>query len=168
MKKNNLRYLLGLILIIVWGLLGFRIYHKMNKSTNVHMQDNSLNLEPAKNEARVFNLSLDYNDPFLKKQFKPKPKFVKRNNNSQAPVIRQRVKNKPGPKKRQKVRFPQIVYKGNIQTKEGRMVALLSVNEKFMQLAENEKYHEMTLLKVYRDSIRISYLESEKLIMRLR
>ncbi|MEM9821096.1 MAG: hypothetical protein AAF985_08495, partial [Bacteroidota bacterium] len=50
-----------------------------------------------------------------------------------------------------------LVYKGNVQLKNGRNAALVTVSGQMLNLGEGEKVDKITLLKIYEDSIHITF-----------
>lgn len=166
MKKNNTKYLLGLALVGVWGVLGFRIYEKVNPSNNFQLVSSTINTPVESNlPTRNYQLSLGYDDPFLEKKLKrAKPVAVQQPSDK---ITRRRKNQKKRPEKK-RVIFPQIIYKGNMKMKGGREVALMNVDGQFVQLGKSENYKDLNVLQVYPDSVRIAFSGVEKTITRRR
>lgn len=166
MKKNSIKYMLGTALFGVWGLFGFRVYEKMNKQDSYSPHQATADYSIPETSSRDFKLALTYQDPFLGKSLR-----AVRSGNTAQPVKasssnKRRVVKKI--KKEKRVIFPNIHYKGNIRTDDGREVALMSVNGKFVQLGKSKSFNDLKLLNVAQDSIRVKYLGEEKTIGRVR
>jgi hypothetical protein len=101
MSKNQKTYLLLLVVVIVWGAVGFQFYNYYNPDVpEVRMADSNGFVPMKQTEVTSYTIEPNYRDPFLGKLYKkPKPKSKKRI-----------VQPKP------KVVFPSITYNGIIKS----------------------------------------------------
>lgn len=172
MKDLSTKITLGIALIGIWGLFGFRIYQRY-QPTNDNL-DYSANLPTqtqsnAKQKEFKFGLELDYRDPFLgeslarKEQYQPsKPQ----RRSIRTTPIKETPKKQEKPQKLKSVKFPEVEYKGNIRLKSGRSVALVKVEGQMINWGLGEQLSEMNLLRIYEDSIQIKLQHEEKLILK--
>ena len=98
-NKKNIYFLLPAVLV-VWGLLGYRIFSAVQpKSINTDLNASQLAFTPHNfKESESFTIKADYRDPFLGTINKVHKK----------PKKRPKAKTEQEPKKP----FPQIHYKG--------------------------------------------------------
>ena len=176
MEGKKVKYLLGLLLLGVWGILGYRIYQKRNPEVyTFEANAKAIALESIP-EVKPFQLDLDYQNPFLKAGIKEvkisrysKPmatssNFVssrRRRVEASSVALRKKMEVKAKPKK---VVFPKISYKGNLKLKTGRQAALLSINGKTMNLGRGEQFEGLELVHIYEDSIQLKYESKMKTI----
>ncbi|MEL6863594.1 MAG: hypothetical protein AAFP19_04205 [Bacteroidota bacterium] len=153
MKKQSTKYFLGLALFAVWGLVGYRLYTKLYKSNQAYLLPPPIEISDAPATDDSFTLSLDYRDPFLDKKLS-RPKAV------QVKQVAKKVNVPPKPKAKtpiKTVEFPDMQYKGNIALKDGRQVALVSINGEIVNLGLGESYEQVALMEIEQDSIQIGY-----------
>jgi len=150
-ESNKTKYLLGVSLIGVWGLLGFRFYEKVNPQspTLVH-SPNHLISEIREEELFDFELSKGYNNPFVNGRIKPPISNNRFLSNSNVQSKRINIKSKA---KVNTVRFPEIQYKGNIVDDKGKMTAVVKINQEFLNLTTNQEFEGIQITKIYPDSI---------------
>ncbi len=162
MKPNQTKYLLGIALIAIWGLLGMRVYSKYAKQ-NHPIQLATTTMTPSViAEVQPFQLTGEsYRDPFLDDKLKknrPTVATSARRNISAAKPKRLK-KTKP-------VLFPAIAYKGHIVLQTGRQAAVLKIGAELVNLGLGNTRAEVRLLKLYPDSIRVAYQGLEKTILK--
>ena len=83
MKKNTKTYALLVVVLCVWGVIGYKVVSTINPSKEKKNQDISqVTFSPKiSKEKDTFSLMLDYRDPFLgtmQKTSKPKTKAKKK------------------------------------------------------------------------------------------
>lgn len=183
MKNKYAPYILAPILILVWGMIFYKIYQAMqgddyNFTTPPVRQ---LPLLSDSSQAQSFALLLDYKDPFLGKKFAAiqatensntyVPSITRNTNNNPNNIqnIRQQPNN-PNPnstKPKVAIKFPKVIYQG-FQIVDQDTVALLKIEQQFIANArEGQQLGTVRLEKIYPDSIRISYQGHSKAISRL-
>lgn len=160
-RQEHSKHLLGLAMIVVWGLLGYRIYQKFNPAKVVYVRQ----AEPIKavevEAIQEYTLLVNYQDPFLDKKV---PKTV-----PGKPKIPVAPPQRPSPKPIKKVVvFPKVEYKGRLKTKDGHSIALVRVNQSVFNWGKGDTYRKLELIHIYEDSIRISYRGVEKIIEKAR
>lgn len=164
MEKQGTKYILGIALVAIWGLLAYRIYQKMNP-------DNSFFIPPAnsfvledKTSIDSFKLLVNYRDPFLEDRLQlPQKEKIKPRRQINVPVPPQQ---NIEVKKKAPVQFPEINYKGSIYLKSGRKAALLTIDRQIMNLGLGESYNEIYLMKIHEDSIRLRFSGEERTFMK--
>jgi hypothetical protein len=160
MENKRTKYFLGIALLCVWGLVGYRIYDKYFGVSKPMVFQSANILEPkseVKNDS--FDLYLTYADPFRYKDVnrEERPVTYSSSFSYNTPSVsiqppRQEVVYAPPP-----IVFPDLIYKGNIRMKTGRIVALVAFNGSMTNWGLNESLGEMQLTGVYDDSIHVQY-----------
>ena len=169
MKSSHTKYLLGIALLAVWGLVGFQLYSKMGNKNQAYIPFTEKPIEQLPQQRDTFALLANYRDPFLGKKLKRtktnvSPSKVRSTKAKANPA--KAVKPKPKPKPKKSIVFPKMIYKGHISLKQGREVALVNVDGKSLNLAWGERYGELTVTKIYEDSLKVSYQGEEQLILK--
>ncbi|MDR3694117.1 hypothetical protein [Mucilaginibacter sp.] len=158
MKNKKLTYLLGLVVVVVWGMIIYRVFNGLNSN------DNTATVAPLKTAKEAYNdfsipkdtthLLLNYRDPF----------GIAREKDTDKVVIR-KVSERKIPIQVKPMDWGFIRYSGymlNPATKK--MIALVSVNGQNITLAEGQTKNDVKLIRNLRDSIKISYAGKTKFI----
>ncbi|WMX12600.1 MULTISPECIES: hypothetical protein [unclassified Aureispira] len=179
MKDNKYApYVLGPVLLVVWGLVFYKIYQAVYGSEEVFdiPQYNKLPVFEEKQEDSTYVLLVDYKDPFLGKRF-----YYSSDNNGSAVGSRtksSRTKSTP-PKISKKTPqpivqnvtskpFPAIVYQG-YQVMDNDTVALLKINNRFYPIArKRDVFQQVHVKEIYKDSIRLQFGQQEQTFMKKR
>ena len=164
MKENNkTKYLLGLCLLGIWSVLGFRFYEKFSRNESITLIAANSNINDPK-QKKIFNyaLILDYADPFTGKKSIRIPQKT-------ATLPKRNISRKVDPakfNKHKKVRFPQVEYKGNIVNANGKVAAIVKINKEFLNLNLFESHQDIEITKIFQDSIVIRKEGVEKTVVR--
>jgi hypothetical protein len=169
MENSKTKYLLGLMLALVWGLVAYRLYDKyFGKKENMINNTPAIFEEKTKLKQDSFTLLLDYKDPFkyAEIQQEERPVFQSSSYANHYPSVsieapKNEIKQMPA------IIFPDIAYKGNIKSKSGRIVALVSVDGSISNLAISDVWKEVQLTNIYDDSIKIFYKNTYKTISKI-
>jgi len=161
MKNKNMTYLLGLVVVIVWGIIIYRLFEASGGGDDdtAPVVSNNIKKEPY-NDFSVpkdtTHLLLNYRDPFgLVKQ----KDTVKLHSKKSYPLMGLPVIAKPT------FNWGFIQYSGYILNPGSkRLVTLISVNGKNETLLEGETKSQVKLIKNFRDSIKISFNGKTKFI----
>lgn len=158
MKNKKLTYFLGLIVLVVWGMIIYRIFNAAGENDDdVQVANARTNKEPFNDFSipkDTTHLLLNYRDPFgLIKQ-----KDTIRLNTSKKFYKKTLTVLKP-------TNWSFIKYSGyvsNHNTKK--LIALVSINGQNVTLSEGEIKDGVKLIKNLRDSIKISFEGKTKFI----
>jgi len=131
-NKKNIYFLLTAVLLI-WGLLGYRLFSAVqpnNASANLAVSD--ISFEPNKfKESKPFTIRADYRDPFL------------------GTIATIKRKNKKRTKKRKVLPlqpFPQIIYKGLVSGQNNKQqVFIISIDGKQHFFKKNQSFQGVQL-----------------------
>lgn len=151
MKQKKNTYLLLLLVLIIWGIIGYKIVASMYPSDDIELvNNNSQKFTPKlSQEENSFELNLNYRDPF----FKHKVSKKKKSNSypkAKAPEI--------------EIPFPPIVYNGLIVPKEKyrKTIYLVSINNKQQFLSVGTEKDGVALVKGSNKSITVKFQQHKK------
>lgn len=147
-NKKNIYILLPLV-IIIWGLIGFKIFSGLN-SASFNEKSSKMDKQfvpKTVDQAKAFTIDPDYRDPFLG-TFKKKKAIVKKTSNAIA---------------KKTVVFPTIVYKGMIAPKsKNKKVFMLAINGKQYLFKRNSVFEGVQLLKGNTQEVVLQYQKQEQ------
>jgi hypothetical protein len=176
MKDNKYApYILGPILLMVWGLIFYKIYQAVySGEENFDIpQYSTLPVFEEKQKDDTYVLLADYKDPFLGKRFNyasnennRSREMASRNANSRPktnsasskPVVRT-IASKP---------FPAFVYQG-FQIMDADTVALVKINNRFYPVARKGNTIQGVEVKgIYKDSIQVQFENQQQTFLKKR
>lgn len=143
--------ILGIIVVAVWGAIGYKIVSYFNKSKVVELPTtNVFKTAGIKVKRDKFNLDASYRDPFLNEI---KEKIVKSEPNSFDDF--QRTK--------KQAKWPEIKFNGIVETSsKDKKVGLLQVDKKVYLINEGDSTAKITVIRMYKDSLRLKYSDEVK------
>ena len=164
MEKNSVKYLLGIAVIAIWGLLGYRIYQKVYPPVYIPVTTSSNITTSVPLAKDSFTLLAKYRDPFeiettsskkksQVKAIKPKNKPVQNNNKGAK-------RSKPFSS------FPKLLYKGLITVEKGNQIALVTINGQMIHLKKGQEINGLILNDIFTDSIQVKYQGNSKTFRR--
>jgi hypothetical protein len=161
MKNKGLTYVLGLVVLVVWGLIIYRIFLAVSADDNQPLQSSTSLKKEAFNDYTIpkdtTKLLLNYRDPFAAPKPEEKETFP-----DKSPV--QKVVS-PVPK-RQPVNWNLIKYSGYIHNPGSKkLIAMMNINGKELMMSEGETAEQVKLIKNLKDSVKVSYQGATKFIV---
>ena len=155
MGKNKLKtYALSVVVMAIWGVIGYQIYSALNPSEEELIVPQTLisfNADVAKPKD-TFSIQNDYRDPFLGKLPKKKRSVSA-------------VQTQSRPKAVDTLVFPTIHYKGMVQNAGGKgVVFAVSINGMESILSAGQSYQDVQLISGKPQEILISYKGKRKTI----
>lgn len=162
MKNKRTTYILIISVIAVWGIIFYRIFTATQAAEPV-----SFNLPASRASYEslddyqlkdTFTLALNYRDPFLGGVSPAEAAVVPEPRESAAFTMN--AIPPPPPVNWEIIRYTGYIMNPNIR----RVVAIININGKEYMLSEGQKADGVTLVKSYRDSVKISYQHKTKFI----
>ena len=152
MKSKSAVYFLVLLVIVVWGLIAYRIYSTL-KGGNSIPNKSDFTGDLVRDSAEVsFKLIANYRDPFLGKYVGEKishPKAVQ--SLPPAPIL-----------------WPEIRFKGVIKNQQSnKLLVLVTINGKERIMKADQMTDLVTVMKIYRDSIIVAYKNENRVINKI-
>lgn len=163
MAKKKINIILILIVLGLWGTVGYRTISRYfgvdNGIINPEIQNREISLKKINKD--TFELEKVARDPFLNKQFTEK-KIVT------APIayhlpIKKTVKPLPLPKIKSDINWPQLKYFGYLKSNNLELV-LLKIDSKLHKLKLNDEVNGLIVKKKFKDSIEVVFNSQSKII----
>ena len=151
MKNKKVTYLLGILVLVVWGVVIYRIFQSANPGDDDFQPADHRMVKELYNDYTIAkdttHLLLNYKDPFLiQKQKDTIGLAVKK--------IVEKTIQKPLPA----MNWNFIKYSGYIHNPGTKnLVALLTINGKPVMMSEGEIAEQVKLIKNLKDSIQIAF-----------
>ncbi len=157
MKNKKVVYFLLFVVLLIWGIIFYRIFSTVggaddSGSYTGTMNDNSMD----KNVPDTFNINGNYRDPFLGTMQADKP--VVHYSAPKTPVVKEEKMIQP-------LAWPAIVYGGMIKNKQSnKQLVLVQINGQNNLMMVGNTVDGVQLLKIYRDSLEVSFQKAKKWI----
>jgi len=153
MKNKGLTYVLGLAVLLVWGMIIYRIFLAVNSDDDQPFQNTASLKKEVFNDYTISKdttkLLLNYRDPFA--VLKPEEKEIAPNK----PDVQKAVNPVPT---RQPVNWNLIKYSGYIHNPGSKkMIAMMNINGKELMMLEGETAEQVKLIKNLKDSVKVAY-----------
>jgi hypothetical protein len=164
MDKKLKTYIMLALAVIIWGYAGFSFFRTFSNKKNQDIStDYTVSPENANaGLADTFMLLSNYQDPFLGRS------LARSTGTLQAPV-----RTKPAVLKKEEVKpvlitdFSFISFIGMVTNPStGKRVALVDLKGRQYMVSEGEQIEQVTFLKCFSDSIKVSYHDETKFIKR--
>lgn len=169
MKNKNVTYLLIAGVVVVWGLIFYRVFSGLDsgEDTVIAMPKRKVIKQTQEKEEEVLVLFANYRDPFLggtSRAISVTRTDAYGSNTSSIP-------RKPAVKKEKQEEVPIdwtfLDYVGIVQNKETKKkVGLLTISGKEYMVNEKDQINGVTILRKERDSIQVNYSGKDKWIRR--
>ncbi|KAF2342588.1 hypothetical protein [Flavobacterium tistrianum] len=164
MAKKKINIILIIVVLGLWGTVGFRTINRYfgNSDVNLSPEAHNSDISLKKVNKDTFELKKIGRDPFLNKQFVEKPAFVA-SVSYHAPV-RKAIKPSPAiPKPKFDMPWPQLQYFGYLKSNDIELV-LLKIDSKLHKLKLNDEVNGLTIKKKFKDSIEVVFNSQSKII----
>jgi len=151
-SKKGKTYVLLLVVLGIWGAIGYQIFSKLSPDTTPIIAENSnITFSPKQTiERDTFNIHNEHRDPFLGKPYYKK----------QASPTR-----KVRSKKKDSVVFPQMTYQGVISKQQSAQnIYIVGINGTQQLFKVGKTIEDIKLLKGSKKSITIAYKGKRKTI----
>ncbi|MES2285427.1 MAG: hypothetical protein V4547_07040 [Bacteroidota bacterium] len=162
MKNKKLLYILIPIVLLVWGIIIYRIFNVVNASNSNEVLKSAI-IENVNNESLIdtFSIHPNYRDPFISKRAK-KPTSE---NKAVSPITKPSLIKKVSNTAPISDKWPSIVYNGLIKNeKSNKQLALVQINGQSNILQIGNVAEGVELTKIFRDSIEVKFNSEKKFI----
>jgi hypothetical protein len=168
MKNKATVYILGLVVVAVWGLIIYNVIKATSGDDDTVIPTSAvrLNKEPLNDFAikeDTVKLNLNYRDPFgiasppkdTAVSVPTKISRAKSMNLSADPIFAKAI-----------INWTFIKYSGYIRNPHTKkLIAIVNINGKSLMMSEGDAAEQVTLLKNLKDSIKVSYQHKTKYIV---
>lgn len=164
MKSKNLRIILIISTICIWGVIVFKIISYLKKpDVPVVSKYQQVNKPKKLHEKETFELTAKYQDPFLSKKISAEKSLENNTENKQARKNKKSNIAKRDSEERKEINWPSIKYKGQILNKNTKkLTGMLTINNKEFLVMKDIVFEEIYIDNIYRDSIRLIYQNEVK------
>jgi hypothetical protein len=151
MKDKAIKILLGIAIIAIWGTIINRIMNGNSDEGIIVPPKSVINTQKAGIEK--FNLLLDYGDPFLSNTLALNASTEDNLVDSSLFVL---PPSPPKSKPKKIVRFPVVQYQGMSKSNNRlEAIALVKIDRKTYLMRIGDEQNKVTIMNIYRDSIRV-------------
>ena len=145
MKNKKNIYILLPVVLLIWGMVIYRLFSFTNPETDTTITNTSVRLKPLNIKERdTFSIDVNYRDPFLGKMYRPESQKTAATHNVKAikePIV-----------------WPAVIYRGIVSESNGKKkVFMLSINGKTYFMTERTTEEGVTLKKGNRSTIQVTY-----------
>ncbi|MFI5161252.1 MAG: hypothetical protein ACHQHN_08235 [Sphingobacteriales bacterium] len=152
MKHKKMTYLLGVVVVLVWGLIIYRLVSSASNDDPAPVFAGSTKKQPYNDYSvpkDTTHLLLNYRDPFGLVKFK----------DTDAMPVKRILHKSPAPALiKPAMNWGFIQYAGYVRNPASKkLIALVTINGKNETLAEGESKERVKLIKNFRDSIKVSF-----------
>lgn len=152
MKKNTKTYILVAVVVLIWGLIGYKVLSTVNHESEKASLAVVSEFKPVPIKKKdTFSIVADYRDPFLGTIKKPVVKTIKK---TSKPKI-----------KKEAVPEINVLYTGHItdsNTKE--KIFFVSINGQQQMMSINNTINEVTLISGNKSKIKVKVQKKVKTI----
>jgi hypothetical protein len=143
MKNKGTTVLLTIVLLIVWGTIGYKIYSNTHSSDAVVTTGLPVHFSPPKmEESEDYSLSLEYDDPFIaKKKEKKELEKCKVGNNQ--------------------VNWPDIKYKGCIYHGKS-VMGIVDINGKSFFVRKGDNAENIRIVNIHKTTLDVIFNNERK------
>tara|TARA_B100000780_G_C21125721_1_gene456733 strand:+ start:3515 stop:3973 length:459 start_codon:yes stop_codon:yes gene_type:complete len=146
MNKNTKTSVLLMVVVIVWGTIGYQLYLNYQPSQGETLAATKMHFVPKQHIIKnTYSITANYRDPFTGKKYK-KPVVKK-------PTIKKQL---PKPE----IIFPRILFMGMIEGAKKTYIISINNTQEVFQL--NDTFLNITLVAANEKSITIRYQNSTK------
>lgn len=161
MKNKKATYLLGFAVLVVWGLILYRVFHSANDTGQLQVGNAYTGPKESLNDYSILPdttpLRLNYRDPFGSAA---PPDTARKPIGKAAPLS---LRLQPLPKPAQDWNF--IRYSGFVRNPGSkRLIAMVNIRGKDLMMSEGETAEDVRLIKNLQDSIKVLYKGKAKII----
>lgn len=155
MKNKKIIYLLLPLVIIIWGVVLYRVFSITAAEPILPVPGNTLSNKDIKTSVLdTFSIDANYRDPFLDKVV-------------HVPV-ENKIKSTPLPKVEKiliPLKWPVLTYLGIIKNQDsGKKITLINIDGESNFMKEGDEVSGIHLLKVYKDSVEVSFMKERKMV----
>ena len=164
MKNKKALYILIPAVVLVWGVIFYKIFTKVNNNQEFTQPVQTV-AKPDTTQSEPLNYSIqaNYRDPFLKEKVQ-----IKEKNKEEEETKTKKSRNNRRRRVVQRTRWPDVRYQGVIKNrKNDRYVILIEINNKQHLFHQGDTIHEMCLEKFTKDTVHLKYQDDRRAFPRI-
>ncbi len=165
MEKKSTKLFLGVLLLSVWSIFGYRLYERKTKANTAYPTAMIPEHKATATEREAFALLLNYQDPFIAER------SVRSRKTSTSVVPKSKIvtsQKNQGRKKteKKKEKFPSIEYKGNVKLVSGQLKAIVKIDNDIDHWRSGERKNGLLVEKIFDDSIQVRFQDIVEVIIK--
>jgi hypothetical protein len=170
MKNKKLQYILIPVVLLVWGLIIYRVVDFTKQDDPIEPETIST-IQPNQNKGTIqdtFSLYANYRDPFLKNVRYSRPRYTKKTTSTKKEEPQKTTKKTESNIALRRdilenIRWPEIKYGGIVQNSQsGEKVGLMEVDKREFLIRKNDSVQRIFIKDIYKDSVIVIYKETHK------
>lgn len=163
MNNPKIKYLLIVLVSIVWGIIIFRVFNLFKTPSESYNPNLKVNATTQKeNNLDTFSIKANYPDPFLRNTYIFKDTT---NDEANSSALKKTVLSQPKPEI--KIVWPNIIFKGTVSNLKGDIVSILIViNGSNYILKKGDIVNDIEIQTITTDSVMMKYRDDVKFIKR--
>lgn len=159
MKNKKAIYILLPAVILIWGLVAYRIYSSVSDEKNIPITQSNIFAEKPAIVNDTFSIHNNYRDPFLDKTNLWQAQEIGNSNPVKQTEVVKEVK------QAEVIRWPVILFSGLVKNqKSNKQIVLMTINGTSHLMKQGEQIAGISLTKVYKDSVEVTYEKEKKVI----
>ncbi|WP_298892444.1 hypothetical protein [uncultured Psychroserpens sp.] len=162
MKKKHLNIVLFILVFVIYGGVFFKIFKKkeVQLDNSAYNSTFSQQVSDFNIKRSNFNISSMKSDPFGISKMRTRKPIVKMEPKSTFNSVPQKTKTS--------MTWPRVTYYGFIKNNsKTTRLALIKINNKLHRKREQEKIDNILIVKAYNDSIKLSFNNTTKTIIKV-
>jgi hypothetical protein len=154
-KSKKAVYFLLPVVLVVWGLIFYKVFHAVNNSDDrFNYSTSQVNFSTGDSSiTETFNISGNYRDPFLGKIYSDKVE------------VKTDTKKETGPAKaKQVMQWPVVRYGGMLgNEKNGNLLVMIKIHGTNKLMKAGDEFSGVEITKVFHDSVEVKFLKEKKI-----
>lgn len=147
MQKNTKTYLLLAVVLLIWGLIGYKIFNWMPDNDEAMVLSTKVDYKPKQIKERdTFSIVANYRDPFLESA--PEKVIAPKKNLSTQPKAEEPTID---------IRYTGFITDGSSHQK----IFFVTINGQQKMMKLNDKVADVTLLAGSKETIKVSYQKKQ-------
>ncbi len=163
MKNKKLTYILLPLVIIVWGLVVYRMFFEgRTKPDNLTQIIKPIVKEQTQTKNKTYKLIANYRDPFLDKTASGNIESgEKQNKQTESNTNLRRRRTSVS-----RVRWPEIEYGGFVEGNKAKQTILIKINKRDYLAYKGDTIEQVIVKEFYGDSLIVIYSNEEKTLLK--
>jgi hypothetical protein len=159
MKNKKMLYVLIPAVLLVWGMIIYKIVSPVSGGDNITgLQNNQFALSSTTEILNdTFSINPNYRDPFLGKTTKKSNPSENKESNADIDPIKKNTATS--------TKWPSLIYGGMIKNqKSNKQLVLIQINGQSSSIKLGEVINGIELIKIFRDSIEVRFGKENKFV----
>lgn len=167
MKNKKLSYILAPAVILIWGMIVYKIFFAKEDQMIVPQYTTAISKKEHRTQIDTFNIEANYSDPFLRRTYIANPTKTSSEVNVSdyfyGPKPPTNTNTKKVSVKSTPLKWPAIRYEGLIiNNKSGKKTGVLYIDNKSNLITEKTIINNLEVMLLTMDSVKIKFKDEDK------